>query len=69
MQTIYTASLARGPNPPNERSPLKSEFKAMLKQKEDEVQNLLIENKLEADAKDEEFQNSEPTRRAEDGGS
>ena len=43
-QTITAHVIQSGPNPPAAKSPLKSEYKSMLKQKEEEVNMLVDEN-------------------------
>ena len=48
-QTVNHHQMQRGPNPPKEKSPLKSEYKSMLKQKEEEVNSLLDVKKKIAD--------------------
>ena len=48
-QTIYARAIQSGPNAPSEKSPLKSEYKSMLKQKEVEVTSLLDAKKKIAD--------------------
>ena len=48
-QTIYARAIQSGPNAPSEKSPLKKEYKSMLKQKEEEVNDLLGEKKKMAE--------------------